>query len=539
MEGTRATHSRLRGILVFGCAVMLVAPLGGAGPAVAAVEAAKPAPAVTVMPGNRQAALSWTAIKGAKKYRVEVSTSRKFPKKGTSARVTKATTAVVTKLADKKNYFVRVTPQGAGRVSKTSKVVPVTHSPALQHSAVQLIGLGGERMRLQWNRLKAVSSITVQVGATSDLVDKPTKEPKISFSVPVKDLTARFVDFTIPAAVVPVIGSASGNWIFARLTVVNAKSSNTVKLSGMAKPLPPGPGASVRFATYNVKSIPSSQNMPGNTWEDRRERVVNAIAYSEADIVAVQEATTYRATPNYPRHFEELARYLGRVGYELAYPFEAIGSAADQDINYSCQLFFRTKTIERLAGGPESTRDKRPAGSVWPAKNDRQFAWGKFRVASSGAEFYAASLHLQTGNSAADNLTRDYQIGIINSFMTGMAGTKPVVVMGDFNSNPLGVGAKSQQSMLVSWGWASAAATTNAKVLWASTNTQGTGDNGFPTVPFKPVAGQGSRIDGIFTRNIAGSKAFEVQVVLNADGTFDRTYQGSDHNLLKADLPIR
>ena len=57
---------------------------------------------------KRKIALTWKKVKGAKGYKVQYSTSKKFAKKKTKTKYCKKTKLTLKKLKKKKKYYIRV-----------------------------------------------------------------------------------------------------------------------------------------------------------------------------------------------------------------------------------------------------------------------------------------------------------------------------------------------------------------------------------------------------------------------------------------------
>ncbi len=78
-----------------------------------------------VKAGTKKISVTYKSVKGAKTYKVFVSTSKKFSKKTTTAVTTKKTTVTVKKLKSGKKYFVKVKAVNRKNSGKFSKTVTV------------------------------------------------------------------------------------------------------------------------------------------------------------------------------------------------------------------------------------------------------------------------------------------------------------------------------------------------------------------------------------------------------------------------------
>jgi endonuclease/exonuclease/phosphatase family metal-dependent hydrolase len=205
-------------------------------------------------------------------------------------------------------------------------------------------------------------------------------------------------------------------------------------------------------------------------------------------------------------------------------------------------LFYKRGVLTRLDGAFVSP--KRLMGSRWPAGlTDRYFSWARFRVNATGAEFYAVAVHLPA--KAAPHTypaLRTTEMAAIDDHMSRIAGGRPVLVMGDLNSTLGGDTGQTPQSLLVSRGYYDTTATTNrASSQFSTINTSKQVDNlsvpGYPTRPYA-YKYPAPRIDYIMIKRSPGSWGYSNQVLLT-NGLFNRTYQGSDHNLQWAEVGIR
>ncbi|MDR0504602.1 MAG: endonuclease/exonuclease/phosphatase family protein [Bifidobacteriaceae bacterium] len=503
-------------------------------------------PEIVFMEGNKQVAVSWVAVPGATSYKVELSTAKSFPKKRTKTKTIKGTAVTFKSLVNKRHYKLRVTAlagRGSKRASKISDVRPNTNSPLSLRGKVNAIGTGQDQFRVSWKRTRTATSIQVMAATGANyLHDRkgPARNFKLITAIP---LTSTFVDFKLPAEMSLLAGSRSGNALFVSVIIKNGPRT-IVSPPVVAWPTPPQADnlPTLRFASYNILSVPSSERRNVPKWPERRDAVAAAIVRSQADVVGVQECSDGIATDNGLPQYADLARVLEPYGYQLAYPASAIDRSKAPGATFSAQVFYKTATVERLDGSPQSTHAL-AKGAAWTKAagtpgQDRWFAWAKLRNRVTGAQFFFTSIHLTQGASAATVATRNGQIGVITSFIDRMAGGLPAVLVGDFNTNPLLDKGESQVTYTLRQGWTSAAAATNRDVQFASTNLQDSKYDGWPPKPYINSYGVGQRIDGIYTKRVARSHYFAVQVVLNPDGTFDSNYRGSDHNLVLADLPV-
>lgn len=517
--------------------VLTTAP---ATPRAAAVEgnlraAAARTPRVVVVPGNKQFTVSWNKVAGAKKYVVEYATNKKFKK--AKRIVTRATTKRVTKVKLRTTYYVRVKAVKAGKDprSKTVRTRPISSSTG--RPVVKVKAVGTNKVRVSWKRLPRGTSITI-VGSYDD---KALGRKSSRFSVTKIAPTETSRTITVPSSFRKYVGAGTGNAVYVQVWSYNGKRKSTSRAAYTrvnAVPVRASAKDNLTFASYNVGSIVSTAKKPAYVWAKRRGPVKNAINRSGAAVVAVQEATTAKHT-NGVRHYQDLDALL--TNHRLAYSEQAVGTAGtigDAKRTKGDHIFYDPRKVVSLGGGLQSTsallssRDRLP--------KDRYFAWAKLRNKANGAEFYVASVHLQTGSTAQIQRHRIAAARAITKYLNAKPGasTLPVVLMGDLNSD-VGRYPHGATTVLNQAGYQDAASAPSTSGLqWATANTQRhTSDGGYPVKPFR-YAYSATRIDYIMVKNGDGVARYANQVLLDSAGRFLTSYRGSDHNLQVADIPI-
>ncbi len=512
--------------------------LRSAGPLAAAKKGTRPV--VRLVPGDRRMSLVWPKVRGAKKYTVQLSTSKSFTKKKTRSVSTSRTEKSFTKLKRKTTYYVRVRASKGvtSSWSKVRKAVTTTSSTGRQKATVTPAGT--HKVKVSWPALSRGTSVTIVGSYTYAQLTNPKK----SFTIKGIPPTRTSMTVTIPASFRTKVGSGSGNPVYIRVTTHNGVRKNLAPIvyswASPAKPTGPS-AAALTFATYNVANREATQGIKGQSWAERRVRVGNAIRYAKADVVALQEATSGLIPGTKTRHYQDIAGLLRKDGYRMALSDAVIGTTPQDGGTKGAHLLVRTDRVSVVDGGVVSLRAQArrfAPNASWTVK-DRFFTWALLRNRATGGEFYAVSVHLESGSSAATQKVRQASTAGLLGFMDAtMASAKkpslPLVVLGDLNSDveryPSG-----PQTSLVAKGFVSAAATSRASGLrWGTTNLQEQDRyRGFRTKPYAYTY-VGTRIDHIFVRNGAGVRSYTNQVVLDSAGRFIPAYVGSDHNLQKA-----
>lgn len=547
MTAARRDRTRTTALLVaFGLAFAGFVPAIAAAPASAAPATAAPAaaaagmhagsskakrPVLTVVPGDRRLSLSWTKVSGAKRYIVEWSTSKKFTKKKTKRVTTTSQTRTITKIPVRKDYWVRVravTSKGTV-TSKAVKKRADTRSVGRVQIKVKAAGLN--KVKVTWGTLPRGTSVTLHASWDNLTLSSTSKRWAVTGIRP----TAKSTVLTVPTKFRKYIGAATGNHVYVRASYYNGKRIATSQTAhtraGTAAPVGKTADA-VTFATYNIGSIAATAKSPAHLrWEKRRNAVLASLKRADADVIALQEATTARSSQG-ERQYREVAAGLGR-GYALAYSDETVGTAPGAQTKGD-HIVVRSSRIKVLRSGVQSLRAILAPGDR--IDKDRFFGWARLQDRRTGETFVVASIHLQS-NARASSSHRVAAISAINTFVSARATGDPVVLLGDFNADVVR-DTNGATTTLIKAGFVDAASARRVEGhRWATTNNQtaaSKGDGGYPAKPFR-YAYSPTRIDYIFVKG-GSVHSHANQVVLTSAGTFSTAFRGSDHNLQRAQI---
>ncbi len=519
----------------------------------APAHAAVAAPSATIAFGDRSLTLAWTKVSGATGYRVQYSTSSTFAKPVTVDAGTRSW-LVVKGLENDTRYYARVVAV-AGSAQAAGRILTATPDSGYPRQlTVQAVSAGPHAIRVSWSGQGRATKVAVLAGSNSTL-------DQHSFNSGWLPATTTSVVLTVPAAHRSVLGTGSGNPVFVKVATYNSLEAGSgfplvrneaaayrLSLAGtraQAGTTTPA-GARLRVASWNVNSVGSTARYPGYTWRDRRTKVAAGIAVSRASLVATAELATGDAgLGNGKEQWEDLRDLLAQSqygGYAIANTVTPATRNGDANATVGAHLFYKRGVLTRLDGAFVSP--KRLMGSRWPAGlTDRYFSWARFRVNATGAEFYAVAVHLPAKSEPHGYpALRTTEMAAIDDHMSKIAGSRPVLVMGDLNSTLGGDTGQTPQSLLVSRGYYDTTATTNrANAQFSTINTSKQVDNlsvpGYPTRPYA-YKYPAPRIDYIMIKKSPGSWGYSNQVLLTS-GLFNRAYQGSDHNLQWAEVGIR
>jgi endonuclease/exonuclease/phosphatase family metal-dependent hydrolase len=355
-------------------------------------------------------------------------------------------------------------------------------------------------------------------------------------------------------------------------TVASILAAAGIAAAGITAPaVSAAPATQLTVASFNVcKGGPDGTQAacaaPAPSWSVRRDRVVNVIRASGADVIGLQEVTN-NPTPNGAKTMrDDVKAILAPAGYGTP-TFDADGPDNDckrpRDSNgqlagpnpceNTAMITFNTATVQQAGAAGIAM-----AGNISPGLDNaasqpsapRSVAWAFLK--KGGVPFLAISAHTAATKDAIHEASRVAFAAGLNSWASnkiasaGLPAETPVVLMADLNSfdkrQPNGA-----QKVFRDNGWMdafNAPKRTNIRYSTINYTATATGDaQGFPRKPAvtkktkRNKVGAATRIDYIFTRN-APVVSYEVVMHLNADGSFNQDFQASDHQMIKASIQI-
>lgn len=174
----------------------------------------------------------------------------------------------------------------------------------------------------------------------------------------------------------------------------------------------------IKVMTFNIRT--ASPKDGNNVWENRRDRVANAIKFYDADIVGMQEVR--------PTQLEDLTARLG--GYDKV----SKGRFCDNSTrDEHCTLWFKSSRFSLLDSGTFwiSETPDRTGSKGWDGAYPRIATWARLHDKVSGRDILAVNTHLDhKGATARREGTR-----MLMRKVRELAAGCPVVLTGDFNAN--------------------------------------------------------------------------------------------------------
>jgi endonuclease/exonuclease/phosphatase family metal-dependent hydrolase len=177
------------------------------------------------------------------------------------------------------------------------------------------------------------------------------------------------------------------------------------------------PKAEFNAASFNIRYDAAADSKQGDGWDERKGDVAKVILTHDFDIVGTQEGDN--------RQIEDLAQLLPDYDY-TGHPYG--GKSGDL---HTATIFYKREVMECLEQGTFWYSPTPEVESIgWDATDLRLCHWGLFRHKPSGKEFYFFNSHLYWKLEVARANSGRVHVDMIKK----IAGDKPVISVGDFNS---------------------------------------------------------------------------------------------------------
>lgn len=547
--------------------------------------AATPAPRVTAIGGDGLLTAAWSAVAGASRYVVKIASTKSLKHARTIT-----TTSRTLKVHGKNGhtYYVAVTPAlpGATR-SKTISAVLHRGVPIPVGRVTASPGPAEHQVTVKWTGGGKASKVAVVAGSNVITNER-------SFHSGWYPATTRSITITVPVKYRAYLGAGTGTPVFVKVVQSNSTSTSFGPSYSYDRKYRPSPTGTWSFARAIVPTVPVSklkvaqlniQNVgvttafaPTNRWAARAPRVVKYVESASPDILTTSELSTgvldgCRNTNVDPYGCASHTQYMDfahRVkGLKLA-DEDAYARVLDQGRTYPKQwsewvtagahVFYNPDTLKRLDWGyfspglPPGTyftggRVQGLGVTNWVGHNaigaDRWISWAKLETKDSDRrQFYVVAAHLPVGDAAIINRARYEEVQKLIPAIDRLAGNLPVVFGSDMNRDSVRQ-VLPGQPLFIKDGWFDAGAVAK-KSLRTNMRTSTTNGSG-PQIEAKN-AGYGarpylhpyvtSRIDYILLRNSPHTYRYDNVLRLHPDGTFDKSMQGTDHNMQLATIGI-
>ncbi|MGV8907727.1 MAG: fibronectin type III domain-containing protein [Propionicimonas sp.] len=527
--------------------------LSGYSPAISATTSARPhSPDLTVKPptglkvtatAREAAALAWSEVAGAERYRIQYSRSAS----GSPANYVRVSgaTAEIRGLTAGKSYYFRIrviTPQGANLSPYSPAVSAKTPTNAsasyLPPTGLRLDATGSNKASVAWSSRGSGLTYELDYARNAAFTGADT--------------------LLSSATSVTLTGLTAGTTYSTRVRVVSVSAGHRLPLSGYATVAtartPASAPSTLKVASYNIKCTSCYSAVANEgTWYQRRAAVVDTILGQKPDVIGVQEASQAwlkagdgTGSSISLSQFEDLTKRLG-APYKLT----------DTDRNNCVKSTTPTRCVFKDQGASQGTKiiynsaaltliDKgsKRLAEINSGSNDRYVAWAILEQKSSGKRFFFANTHLEhladpAGSSTYFDL-RVKQTEEILAVVRAKGLGLPTYVVGDFNSHKWTLPRNGPYDTLIAAGFVDplgnavrSTRTTPGATVVNRIRTNFSSFNGFArhAPAFSYV--NGTYLDYIWTSPSIAVPEWETVVNVNQAGDFVGVIP-SDHNMIRA-----
>ena len=178
-----------------------------------------------------------------------------------------------------------------------------------------------------------------------------------------------------------------------------------------------GSATSLSVMTFNMRYDNPEDGQ--NNWRFRRERIAGVIKAQEIDVLGTQELLS--------NQFNDLSGLL--TGYQGV----GVGRLDGAESGEYCAVFFRKDRFTLLDSGPFGLSETpEVVGSLgWDGACERIATWVVLRD-RDGRELFFIDTHLDHVGQVA----RDEGVSLLMKRIETLSGGRPVILTGDFNSEP-------------------------------------------------------------------------------------------------------
>jgi len=187
----------------------------------------------------------------------------------------------------------------------------------------------------------------------------------------------------------------------------------------------PDPDRDIHVASFNVRYAAAKDG--DNAWPLRRDRVRDAIAAWNADIIGMQEVEAEQADwlrARFPR-----------------YVFHGVGRTDGQRAGEFAPILFRRDRFEPVESGHFwlSPTPETPGSRGWDAALERMASWARLKDRATGRTLLVLNTHLDHRGVEA----RVRSLELIRERVASLARGDPVIITGDFNTSADGEPARA------------------------------------------------------------------------------------------------
>ncbi|MEY8687047.1 endonuclease/exonuclease/phosphatase family protein [Bacteroides sp. AN502(2024)] len=174
----------------------------------------------------------------------------------------------------------------------------------------------------------------------------------------------------------------------------------------------------INVMSFNIRYDNPEDSL--DNWEFRKERAATAILFYDVDVLGTQEV---------------LHNQLGDLKQRLPeYEVVGVGREDGKEKGEYSALWYKRHRFDLLDSGSFwlSETPEIPGSKGWDGACERIASWAKLKDRTSGKDFFALNTHLDHVGVVA----RREGVSLILDRVSQLSGGLPVIVTGDFNSEP-------------------------------------------------------------------------------------------------------
>jgi endonuclease/exonuclease/phosphatase family metal-dependent hydrolase len=177
--------------------------------------------------------------------------------------------------------------------------------------------------------------------------------------------------------------------------------------------------ASLHVMSFNIRCVALERNLQ-DFWGKRRGQVGDLINRYAPDVAGLQEVK--------PGQAKDLAKMLPE------YQWYGVPRDDGEKKGEMCAIFYRPDRVTLLESGTFwlSATPEVPGSNTWGAACRRVVTWAKFHHLASDRDFFLFNTHFDHVGIYA----REQSAALLVEKVPAIAGGEPVVVTGDFNTEP-------------------------------------------------------------------------------------------------------
>ncbi len=499
--------------------------------------------------------LTWSAVTGAPRYRVQYATDQAMS--DAVYRRSWSNSLDLTTLQAGRTYYVRVrviSADGTKSLTPYSPAVRVsTRSagdyPHLSPSGLKVENVNSVEAFLRWHGSEAGLSYRVEL-TQGTAVPRYFRFHAVTYAS-IKALTAG-ATYMARVRVISAAGVSLSEYsakVSFKTPKVAPSPSPSATPSIPTEPTPSNPpGASLRIATYNVKCANCFSGVPDEEpWSVRAPVVARTVLQQAPDVIGLQEASQgWLRDSNGDQinksQFEDLVERLG-PGYRLtnsarnncvtsSTPTNCV--PADQGASQGTKIVYRAARLALVAQGSKKLSSQ--------GSQARYLAWAIFQDRVSGKRFFFADTHLEPSSDSAE-LRRIQTAEVLSEIRLKNPAGLPAVIAGDLNSHKWTLPANTPYDLILEAGYVdplgnyyrSTTATRGATVE-NRVRTNFSSFNAFVRQAKSFTYVNGTYLDYLFTTPMRVLE-WETVVEIDSSGRFIGVIP-SDHNMLRATVVL-